>query len=127
MIQKLDPPEIHDNPNLTSDFTGRLERSLPKADRRRSRRLWLQRIQLALPALFLVGPIVWWRITARGPDGALAAVHALAGLTFLLDVAVHVDAAVLTYLGLQLLPSVVGLLLLALITGWLLFAREDPR
>jgi hypothetical protein len=57
-------------------------------------------------------------------SSAHVAIDTLAWITFLLDVGVHVDSSILAYLGLTLLPTIVGVLLLLLITGWLL---SSPR
>jgi hypothetical protein len=61
------------------------------------------------------------------PSSAHVAIDALAWLTFVLDVAVHVDNSILTYLGLKVLPTIVGVLLLVLITGWLLSAPRGEE
>lgn len=124
MIPELNPEQLGNEALLTSDFTERLEHSLRAADRDRRRRDIVRRLRVGLPALLLVGPLVWWRITSAGADGAQAAIHAITWLTFLLDVGVHVDSAILSYLNLQFLPSAVGLLLLVVITGWLLFYEK---
>jgi hypothetical protein len=48
------------------------------------------------------------------------AINGLAWLTFLLDVGVQVDSAVLSYLGLQALPTIAGVLLFVLVSVSLL-------
>ncbi|GAC1634260.1 MAG: hypothetical protein NVS4B2_20780 [Chloroflexota bacterium] len=52
-------------------------------------------------------------------------IEAAAWLTFVLDVSVHVNTTILRYLNLQALPTLVGLLLLVLVTAGLLASRED--
>jgi hypothetical protein len=122
MVPRLESPESSEA--LGSDFMQRLEESLRSADHLRRRRRMLQRVRSLLPALLLIGPIVAWRLMLVSPDGVHVSITALAWVTFLLDVGVHVDSALLSYLGLSLLPVVVGVLLLTLITAWLL---SSPR
>jgi hypothetical protein len=107
-------------PSLDPDFSRRLESALQLADRERRRRQAVRRVQRALPVILLVGPIVAWRLILVTPGSAHVAINALAWLTFILDVGVHVDAAALSYLGLQALPTMVGALLLILISASLL-------
>lgn len=109
---------------LTTDFSQRLEVSLRRADQSRRWRIVLRRVQSLLPLLLLISPIVGWRLMLASPDGLHVTIGALAWLTSLLDIAVHVDSVILLYLGLQALPSVVGILLLVVITGWLLSAHD---
>ena len=105
---------------LAPDFADRLERSLEIADRERARRQWVRRLRRLLPLCLLVGPIVGWHLMLIIPGGVHTYVDSLAWLTFLLDVGVHGDTAVLSFLGLQALPSIVGFLLLVLLTVTLL-------
>lgn len=109
---------------LGEQFTERLEASLRSADRERRRRSVLYRARMLMLVVLLAAPIVGWHLLLTGPDGVHITLQALAWLTFLLDIAVHVDGALLSYLGLQALPTVVGILLLILVTGWLL---SPPR
>jgi hypothetical protein len=73
-----------------------------------------------LLVLLLAAPIVGWQLTLAFPDGFHVAITALAWLAFILDVGVHLDTSFLSYLGLQAIPAIVGLLLLAMVTAWLL-------
>jgi hypothetical protein len=100
---------------LSADFEQRLEASLAVADRERRRRQWYGRGRRILAVVLLIGPVVAWRLTLVAPGGLHAVVEALAWLTFLLDVGVHVDNSALTYLGLQGLPTIVGALLFGLL------------
>lgn len=113
-------PPASDLDLLPSDFADRLEESLLAADRERSRRNRLQHLRRLLPLCLLIGPVVAWRLTLASPGGVHAYVELLAWVTFFLDVGVHGDSAVLSYLGLQALPSIVGFLLLSLLTATLL-------
>lgn len=111
---------------LASDFTQRLRESLAAADRNRRRHALLHRARMWLPVLLLIGPLIAWRLMAASPDGWHVAIAFLTQWTFVLDVAVHADTGVLAYLGLQVLPSVLGVLLLVVITAWLLaYPRGD--
>ena len=115
-------------PLLAPDFSQRLEEALRDADQRRRRRRVTRRIKTALPWLLLVGPLIAWRLTLASPDGMHVGIGALAWIAFLLDVGVHADTVLLSYLGLQALPSVVGIVLLILVTGWLLsMPRGGPE
>lgn len=105
---------------LPADFGDRLEQALASADRRRRTHSWYRRLASLLPLLLLVGPVVAWRLTAATPDGVHVAVAALAWTTFLLDVGVHLDNSILSYLGLTGLPTLVGLVILTVLTFWLL-------
>lgn len=107
-----------------SDFTRRLELSLGAADAERRRVQMRRRVQAALPILLLIGPIVAWKLMAISSSSAHVAIDTLAWVTFILDVGMHVDNTILSYLGLKVLPSIVGVLLLLLITAWLL---STPR
>src|SRR5436309_15412100 len=112
------PPRLTAEPSLPADFAQRLEGSLRLADQERRRRRLLNRAGVLLPIVLLVGPLVAWRLMLASPAGEKVTIAALAWLTFLLDVGVHVDTAVLSYLGLTALPSIIGVLLLALISVW---------
>jgi hypothetical protein len=107
-------------PELEGDFAGRLEASLSSADRDRRRRNVLRRLQAALPIVLLVGPIIAWRLLLATSGSAQVGISALAWLVFVLDVGVHLDSALLSYLNLEALPSLVGGLLFILVTAWLL-------
>src|SRR3954447_12609382 len=109
---------------LRADFVDRLESSLAGADRERRKRTWYRRVGQVLPILLLIGPILGWRLTLATPDGVHVGISALAWVTFLLDIGVHADTTILAYLGLSQLPTLVGVLLLVVLTGWLLV---DPR
>jgi hypothetical protein len=108
-----------------ADFSKRLEAILAEADTERRRVMWVQRIRRLLPLVLLVGPLLGWRLMVATGTGSHVVVHALAWLTFLLDVGVHIDTAVLSYLGLRALPSVVGGLLFLLLT-WSLLGDGSP-
>jgi hypothetical protein len=111
---------------LPGDFADRLDEALQGADRERRRRVWLVRLQRLAVICLLVGPIIAWRLMQISPAGVHVYVGALAWLAFFLDAGVHADSQVLSYLGLQLLPSIVGFLLFALLTFALLTEnRED--
>jgi hypothetical protein len=109
---------------LADDFSDRLEGFLRDADSGRRRRLWYRRLRSVLPVVLLVGPLVGWRLMYASPDGVHASIDALAWVTFLLDVGIHVDTALLTYLDLSLLPTIVGGLLLLAVTATVL---RNPR
>jgi hypothetical protein len=108
---------------LPADFGDRLERALESADRRRRTRAWSKRVLSLLPWVLLIGPIVAWRLLETTPDGVHVTIAALAWVTFLLDVGVHLDNSILSYLGLTELPTIVGLVILVALTCWLL---TDP-
>jgi hypothetical protein len=110
---------------LPPDFTERLQRSLAAADGERQRRLWLRRARNALPLVLLVGPLLAWRLMLSTPDGTHVAVGALAWTAFLLDLGVHVDTSLLSFLGLSQLPSIVGALLMVMLTATLLWEESD--
>jgi hypothetical protein len=61
------------------------------------------------------------------PDGLRVAIDALAWLTFLLDVGVHVDTAILTYTHMQAIPSVVGVALAVLLGVGLLWTGGETE
>jgi hypothetical protein len=84
-------------PALPADFAERLEQALDRADRRRRKRAWYRRSASLLPVLLLIGPIIAWRLMSASPDGVHVGIAALAWVTFLLDVGVHLDTSVLTY------------------------------
>ncbi len=111
-------------PVLGPDFARRLEASLDDADRHRRRHAALQRSTSLLPLVLLIGPIFAWRLILASPDDVHLSIGALSWVAFFLDVGVHVDSALLRYLHLQLLPSIVGTLLFALVTVRLLW---NPR
>lgn len=110
---------------LPSDFADRLERSLSTADHERRRRIWISRIRRALPVVLLIGPLIAWRLTLSTPDGVHIAIAALAWVSFVLDLGVHIDTSVLTYLGLVELPSIVGVLLTIMLAVSLLWESKD--
>jgi hypothetical protein len=110
---------------LPTDFADRLERSLPGADSERRRRVWTGRLRRFLPLVLLVGPPVAWRLMLSTPDGVHVTVTALTWTTFVLDLGVHVDTSVLSYLGLAQLPSVVGALLAVMLTVSLLWQAKE--
>jgi hypothetical protein len=107
------------------DFTSRLEQALARADRERRRVIWLRRLRAALPIVLLIGPIVGWRLILVSPDGVHVGVATLAWVTAILDVGVHLDTSILSYLGLQALPSIVGFLLFILVTVTLLGSGKE--
>lgn len=128
MPPQLEPIQRSDQlPVLDPDFTHRLESALPSADLDRRRRSRLRRARALLPVLLVLIPIVGWRLMLTTPDGVHVSIAALAWLTFILDVGMHVDSALLSYLGLQALPAIVGILLFVLITGWLLTAPPEEE
>lgn len=114
------------NRSLDSDFSQRLESALRTADSERRRRHALRLLSRVLPAILLVGPIVAWRLILVTPGTAHIAIDALAWLTFVLDVGVHLDGSVLSFEGLQALPSVLGVLLLVLVSFTLLTRPKLP-
>jgi hypothetical protein len=114
-------------PALPSDFAERLERSLSAADHERRRRVRMARLGRALPFVLLVGPLVAWRLTLATPDGVHIAITALAWITFALDLGVHMDTSVLSYLGLVELPSIVGALLIVMLAVSLLWESKDRK
>src|SRR5437868_2186987 len=113
--------------SLPADFADRLEGALESADRSRRKRAWYRRLLSLLPVALLVGPILGWRLMGSTPDGVHVAVAALAWVTFLLDVGVHVDTSMLNYLGLAQLPTIVGTLILVVLTCWLLSDKGGDR
>jgi hypothetical protein len=110
---------------LDAAFDLRLEQALRAADTARRRRHVQRRVQRLLPLILLIGPIVAWRLIVVSPGTVHVAIGALASLTFLLDVGVHVDTSVLSFLGLQALPTIVGGLLLVLVAVTLLSGSEE--
>jgi hypothetical protein len=112
---------------LPADFADRLADTLGLADRERIRRRRLLRLQKLAVVCLLVGPILGWRLMQISPAGVHVYVGALTWIAFFLDVGVHTDGQVLSFLGLQLLPSIVGFLLFVLVTLTLLTEerRED--
>lgn len=111
---------------LPADFGQRLESSLRAADRERRRHHLLSSFRVALPVVLLIGPLVAWRLMLASPDGVHVMIETLAWLAFLLDIGVHIDSAVLTYSGLQAIPSIVGVALAVLLAVRLLwYPRTD--
>ena len=108
-----------------ADFAARLEQELARADRERRRVVWLRRLRAALPIVLLIGPIVGWRLILVSPDGVHVGVATLSWITAILDVGVHLDTTILSYLGLQALPSIVGFLLFILVTMTLLGSGKE--
>jgi hypothetical protein len=113
--------------SLPADFADRLEEALEGADRSRRKRAWYRRVLALLPVVLLVGPIVGWRLMGSTPDGVHVVIAALAWVTFLLDVGVHVDTSMLSYLGLTQLPTIVGGLILIVLTVWLLSEKGGDQ
>ena len=105
---------------LGSDFGWKLETALRAADQERRRRTLMRRVRKLFLVLLLAAPVLGWQLTLAFPDGFHIAITALAWLAFILDVGVHLDSSFLSYLGLQAIPAIVGLLLLAMVTAWLL-------
>lgn len=122
-VEKTPVPE----PELAQDFADRLELSLPAADEIRRRNRILNRLGVLLPAILLIGPIVGWRLMLASPDGVHIGIDALTWISFLLDVGLRVDTSLLSYLGLQVLPSIVGALIFALVTVTLLGYRKAEK
>jgi hypothetical protein len=114
-------------PLLDPDFTARLETRLGAADRDRRRYVLWRRLRSLLPLVLLVGPIVGWRLMLSFPDGVHVTIAALAWIAFVLDIGVHLDTSLLNYLGLSALPSVVGGLILVVLTGLLLIDSGGDR
>jgi hypothetical protein len=114
-------------PELREDFASRLDSSLARADRERRRHLIIARLQALLPIVLLVGPIVGWRLMLASPDGPHVTINALAWIAFLLDVGVHLDTTLLASLGLQALPSIVGVLIFILVTATLLGQGHEGK
>jgi hypothetical protein len=112
---------------LPHDFAARLEPALARADRERHRRLLANRLRAALPAVLMVGPIVGWRLILVSPDGVHVGVSTLAWITAILDVGVHLDTSLLSYLGLQALPAFVGFVLFVLVTVTLLGSSKEEQ
>lgn len=114
-------------PELSPEFVARLEESLQRADHERQRHLRLLRLRKLLPLILLIGPLVGWRLTLASPDGVELGVNALAWITFVLDIAVHVDTALLAYLHLQALPTLVGIMLFAVVTTTVLWTSKGAE
>jgi hypothetical protein len=126
MRYPVESPTHPEETVLPEDFTQRLEAALRAADHNRRRRSILRRAGSVLPVILLLAPILGWRLMLATPDAVHVSIAALAWLTFLLDVGVHVDTAVLSYLGLRALPTLLGGLLLVLVTvGLLTIPQED--
>jgi hypothetical protein len=75
--------------------------------------------------VLLVGPLLAWRLMLSTPDGVHVTVSALAWTTFVLDLGVHVDTSVLSYLGLSQLPSIIGALLMLMLSVSLLWKGQE--
>lgn len=114
-------------PQLDSDFALRLEQSLPRADHERRRRAWFGRLRAAAPVVLLIGPVIAWRLMLSSPDAVHIGINSLAWLASILDIGVHVDSVVLSYLGLKVLPSLVGILLFILVSITLLGDGKGDR
>ncbi len=127
MIEKVGPPGAVREPELDKAFTLRIDLALDDADQRKRRLAWRRRMVRVIPLLLLAAPIAAWRLMMTTPDGVHVVVDALAWLTFVLDVGVQVDASLLRYLGLEALPTIVGILLLIVITMWVLYAPRSER
>jgi uncharacterized Tic20 family protein len=112
---------------LPADFAQRLEASLRDADRGRHRRHLIDRLRYVLPLVLLIGPLIAWRLMLVSPSGAHMMIDTLAWLTFILDVGVHVDSAVLAYGNLQAIPSIVGVTLAVLLATRLLWYPRDDE
>lgn len=112
-------------PGLHDDFLERLEASLEHAEQERRRHNALERARPLLPLGLPVGSLVAWKLLFVSGASAHVVISALAWLTFVLDVGVHLNTGVLAYLNLQALPSVVGLLLLVLVTVGLLTGEGE--
>jgi hypothetical protein len=134
MAIKLDPGQEHERlkvtdrsrqPVLSADFSRRLELSLQRADRERRRHLLFMRLRSLLPLVLLVGPVVGWRLMLATPDGVHVGINVIAWITFALDIGVHLDGSLLSALGLQALPTVVGALLLIVVAATLLYHGEE--
>lgn len=110
--------------HLHPDFAGRVERSLHEADAARRKRAWSARLRVALPILLLAGPILAWHLLQHSAGSAHVAIAALSGVTFALNLGVHLDTSLLTSLGLSDLPTVVGLLLLVMVAFSVLGRRH---
>src|SRR5579875_27627 len=114
-------------PGLEADFVRRLQASLDAADRERRRVQIVRRLQAMLPVLLLIGPIVAWRLILVSRGTARMAIDMLAWITTILDVCVHVNSTLLSYLGLGALPTIVGMLVFAVLTASLLYESDDER
>ena len=110
---------------LPADFAQRLEASLRDADRERRRLHLVDRLRFVLPLVLLIGPLVAWRLMQVSASGAHVMIDSLAWLAFILDVGVHVDSAVLAYVRLQAVPSIVGAALGVLLAVRLLWYPRD--
>lgn len=116
-----------DVPVLDDAFVERLEASLVRADWERRRQAHLIRLRRGIPVVAAAGLLIVWRLTLASPSGVHAYIAAIATLSFFLDVAVHLDSALLTYLSLSWLPSTVGFLVFLLVTGTLLWRDRGTR
>jgi hypothetical protein len=118
-------PPVWQEHALRADFSERLESSLAAADRTRRHHDLARAARKALPLILLIGPLVGWRLMLVWPGGAHVAINSIAWLAFVLDVGTNVDRVLLAYLDLQLIPSIVGGLLLVLVALWLLSQPEE--
>lgn len=114
-LQRPPPSDASHDRQQESDFFDQLSASLDGADRARRRRQWTLRVRRPLPLILLVGPVLGWRLLQVSPESGHLAIASLAWLAFLLDVAVHMDTLLLSYLGLGWLPTTVGVLLFLLV------------
>jgi hypothetical protein len=117
--REVTPIELH------ADFAQRLEASLRDADRERRRLHVIDRLRFMLPLALLIGPLVAWRLMLVSPSGAHVVIDTLAWLTFILDIGVNIDSAVLAYGNLQAVPSIVGVALAVLLATRLLWYPRD--
>ena len=124
MAIRHDPSQRQADTLLHEDFSARLEGALQRADAERRRRVLRVRLAKSASVALLVGPILAWRLIGTTPGGEHVVVDALVWMTFLLDIGVHIDNATLSYLHLQAIPVIVGLLLLVVIGIWLLGGTE---
>lgn len=110
---------------VSEEFYGRLEDTLRGADRARRRLEWYRRLRRALPIVLLAGPILAWHLMGSSAGGVRASLDFITWLALMLDVAVHVNSRLLTYLDLQPLPVIVGSALFVLVAVTLLTHREE--
>lgn len=126
MALDVDDVRRHE-PELSPEFLARLETSLEHADQERRRHLLLLRLRKLMPLVLLIGPVIGWRLILASPDGVKIGVNALAWITFVLDIGVHLNTALLSYLHLQALPTLVGLLLFVVVTTTVLWTSKGPE
>lgn len=111
----------------STDFLDRLSVSLADADRERQRQALLRRITRLVPLALILGTLLAWHLTFTGPNGVHLVIHTLTWLALILDTGVNIDSSLLTYLGMQTLPTIVGALLFVLVTVTLLWEQKDPE